>query len=259
MARDIIYEPRGRALEYAPYACEIYTGCEHRCTYCFNVKSGKRTVEQFYESVGPTPRLLQRLKAVVPQFRAVEGRPLKRVLLSFGCDPYQPLEEEHHLTRQVIELFVAEDVPFTVLSKGGTRVLPDLELIRSGKGSYAATIILTQEADREIWEPNAASIADRVAALRAAHDLGIPTWVSIEPPVIPEQALDVVDMVAPVVDAVKLGKWNHEDEADEIDWKDFAYKAYGRLKAIGKPYLIKRDLHPYYNRNAILNTIPEGF
>lgn len=259
MAKSVIYEPKGRALEYAPLACEVYTGCSHRCTYCFNIRSGKRTEADFYEAVRPVPNLIRDLKQVVANFRAVEGQPLKRVLLSFGCDPYQPLEEEHHLTRQVIELFVAEDVPFTVLSKGGTRVLPDLDLIASGKGSYAATIILTEEKDREVWEPNAATIADRVEALRQAHDRGITTWVSIEPPVIPDQALDVIDMVAPVVDAMKLGKWNHEEEADEIDWKDFAYRAYGRLKAVGKPYLIKHDLHPYYNKNAILNTIPEGF
>lgn len=259
MARPVIYEPKGRALEYAPYACEVYDACDHRCTYCFNVTSGKRSAEDFYRPARPIRDLITNLRKVVSNFRAVEGQPLKRVLLSFGCDPYQPVEEEHHLTRQVIELFIAEGVPFTVLSKGGTRVLPDLELIASGLGSYAATIILTEEKDREIWEPNAATIADRVEALRAAHELGIRTWVSIEPPVIPGQALDVIDMVAPVIDAYKVGKWNHEDEADEIDWRDFAYRAYGRLKAVGKPYLIKRDLHPYYNRNAILNTIPEGF
>jgi len=259
MPRDVIYEPKGRALEYAPLACEVYDACDHRCTYCFNVTSGKRTAEDFYRPARPVPNLIRELQKVVGNYRAIEGQPLKRVLLSFGCDPYQPVNDQYGLTREVIKLFNEVGVPYTVLSKGGLRVSDDLGLIRAGAGSYAATIIFTEEEDRLIWEPNAATIADRVEALRRAHELGIRTWVSIEPPIIPEQALDVIDMVGDVVDAVKLGKWNHEEGADEIDWKAFSYEAYGRLKRLGKPYLIKRDLHQYYNRNAILNTIPEGF
>lgn len=30
-----IYEPKGKAKEYGDYALNIYTGCPHRCYYCF--------------------------------------------------------------------------------------------------------------------------------------------------------------------------------------------------------------------------------
>lgn len=30
-----IYEPKGRAKEYGDCAINIYTGCPHRCYYCF--------------------------------------------------------------------------------------------------------------------------------------------------------------------------------------------------------------------------------
>jgi DNA repair photolyase len=29
----IIYEPKGRALEYAPLAVNLYRGCSHGCDY----------------------------------------------------------------------------------------------------------------------------------------------------------------------------------------------------------------------------------
>ena len=29
----IIYEPKGRAREYAPLACNLAVGCVHRCVY----------------------------------------------------------------------------------------------------------------------------------------------------------------------------------------------------------------------------------
>ena len=30
-----IYQPKGAAREYGDYALNIYTGCPHRCYYCF--------------------------------------------------------------------------------------------------------------------------------------------------------------------------------------------------------------------------------
>lgn len=276
MARVVIYKPKGRALEYAPYACEVYDACDHKCTYCFNVTSGKRSAADFYRPAKPVPNLIRDLQRVVGNYRAVEGQPLKRVLLSFGCDPYQPVNDQHGLAREVIQLFNDADVPYTILSKGGLRVSNDLGLIRAGGGSYAATIVLTNEDDRMVVEPGAASVSERVETLKRAHEIGIRTWVSIEPPIVTEreveeakkarrpilplQALDVIDLVAPYVSAFKIGKWNHETLADQIDWKVFAYEVYGRLKRYpDKYYLIKHDLAPFCGKNVILNTIPEGF
>ena len=31
-----IYEPSGKAAEYSNWACNLYNGCPHSCTYCFN-------------------------------------------------------------------------------------------------------------------------------------------------------------------------------------------------------------------------------
>jgi DNA repair photolyase len=35
MSRLVIYEPKGKAGEYAPLALNLYAGCSHGCTYCF--------------------------------------------------------------------------------------------------------------------------------------------------------------------------------------------------------------------------------
>jgi len=33
-----IYQPKGAAKEYGDYAINIYTGCPHRCYYCYTPK-----------------------------------------------------------------------------------------------------------------------------------------------------------------------------------------------------------------------------
>ena len=35
MSTGLIYEPSGRAREYAPLALNLYNGCPHGCTYCY--------------------------------------------------------------------------------------------------------------------------------------------------------------------------------------------------------------------------------
>ena len=32
---SVIYEPRGKAREYAPLAVNLYNGCGHSCEYCY--------------------------------------------------------------------------------------------------------------------------------------------------------------------------------------------------------------------------------
>jgi len=35
MKLRVVYEPKGRAGEYAPLALNLYRGCDHGCTYCY--------------------------------------------------------------------------------------------------------------------------------------------------------------------------------------------------------------------------------
>ena len=65
----------------------------------------------------------------------------------------------------------------TTLTKG---LLP-IELAElSPENEYGITLITLDEAYCEQMEPGAASCADRLAALRALHDAGCKTWVSME-------------------------------------------------------------------------------
>ena len=48
-----IYEPKGAAKEYGDYALNIYTGCPHRCYYCYCPGVLRRDREEFYSKVEP--------------------------------------------------------------------------------------------------------------------------------------------------------------------------------------------------------------
>ena len=49
----IIYEPKGRAREYALWAANIYSGCVHGCRYCFAPDAIRRERTDFHKNVLP--------------------------------------------------------------------------------------------------------------------------------------------------------------------------------------------------------------
>ena len=83
-----IYEPKGRALEYSMLAVNHYTGCPHRCMYCYGPRALKVSKEEFHSHVEPRKDIL---KIVGKQAARLAGTD-KRVMLSFACDPYPDVD-----------------------------------------------------------------------------------------------------------------------------------------------------------------------
>lgn len=100
----------------------------------------------------------------------------------------------------------------SVLTKG---VLP-IELAEFAKeNEYGITLITTNEAFRKRMEPGSAPWKKRLAALRALHDAGCKTWVSIEPfptPNIVGQDLQVLLEEVSFVDRIIFGRMNYSTE-----------------------------------------------
>jgi DNA repair photolyase len=234
----IIYEPKGRAGEYAELGTNLYRGCTHGCTYCYAPTQLHMSRPVFHSQAAPKKDALRRLERDAKKL-AGDPRP---VLLCFTCEPYGPGDTT--TTREAIQILHRHDLRVTVLTKGGTRALRDLDLFGDGD-SYAATLTTLDDAMSLVWEPNAPLQADRVQALREFHDAGIKTWVSLEPVIDPDAALRVIEETYMFVDLFKLGTLNYHKHAKDIDWRDYASKVTTLLDRLGKDYLLKKELRKY--------------
>src|SRR5208283_4785088 len=96
-----IYEPRGKAGEYAPLAVNLYQGCGHRCTYCYAPSCIRVTKERFY-APNPRPNILEKLSSDARKLSLTNNK--GPVLLCFTCDPYQPIDEKYQITRKAIRI-----------------------------------------------------------------------------------------------------------------------------------------------------------
>lgn len=241
----IIYEPRGKAKEYADLAANLYIGCDHGCKYCYAPSATYKTREAFTK-----PRVRPGVIAqIAKEAPAYAGR---EVLLSFTCDVYSSFATEQidpimqaSITRQAIDALHLGGCHVTILTKGGKRSTADFDILKPGD-KYGATLTFDNPADSQEWEPGAALPEERIAALREAHARNITTWVSFEPVIKPSQTLALMKQVAGFVDLYKIGKWNHDARSKEIDWLAFAEEALDIVVSLKKEFIIKKDLLRYF-------------
>jgi DNA repair photolyase len=173
-----------------------YRGCEHGCVYCF--------ARPTHAWLGLSPgldfetRLVARPEAAVALRRELSSRSYHPAPIAMGTntDPYQPIEKQHRIMRDVLKVLAEFSHPVTIVTKGAL-IERDLDLLApmAARGLARVGISVTT-LDPDLcrrMEPRAPAPARRLATIRRLSEAGI----------------DVRVMVAPVVPALT----DHEMEA----------------------------------------------
>lgn len=239
----VIYEPRGKAKEYSKLAVNLYTGCNYGCKYCYVPSIRRLDREDFRLEIKERKDILKKTEKDLIDLN--KGNNKERILLCFTCDPYQSIEEELKLTRSVLKLIKKYNMNFQILTKGGSRAERDFDLYKKGD-AFATTLTFTNDNDSVKFEPFAPLPGNRINAIKKAKEVGLETWVSLEPVISPDQSLEIINRTHDFVDKFKVGKINHFKQLQEgIDWHEFVSKAIEKLESYGKSYYIKKDLAVY--------------
>lgn len=237
----IIYAPAGQAGEYAPLAANPYRGCGHKCAYCYVPQVLKMARPDFDAGAFPRPDYIEKLKKDAAKYQALGSR--EQVMLSFTTDPYHP--GDNTLTRQVLRVIQAAGMGVCTLTKGGTRALRDLDLFRPDRDAFASTLTSLDDAFSLKWERGAALPGDRIAALKAFHDAGIFTWVSLEPTIDTESSLAIIEATHEFVNLFKVGRANYLPITYSTDWEEYTHRVLETVQRLGVKHYIKKDLQGY--------------
>lgn len=238
----IIYEPRGKAREYSPLACNLYSGCEHGCIYCWAPDILHKNKSDFLKAK-PRFNILKNLEKDCQKW---EG-PKEKVLLCFTCDPYQPIEDQFHLTQKAIYMLNMYEFPVQILTKGGLRAIKDFDLLaKNPANAFSVTLTHDNPDISKQWEPKATSPNERIESLKQAHNMGIKTWVSFEPVIDPEAVYRLIEITHNFVDLYKVGKMNYHPISKTINWRKFRIKIESLLHSLNKDFYIKKDLAAYF-------------
>lgn len=170
------------------YSLNPYTGCDHRCVYCYITGYIK---DAFH--CRPKSDLLNRLRK---ELTAVDRQ--KIISMANSSDPYPRLERKTKLTREVVCLLARENVRFQIVTKSDL-VVEDIDVLKDASCCVAVTVTTMDKALARKLEPGAPPPAKRVEALKTLKESGIPVSVRIDPIIpgvtIPETVLEEVGFV----------------------------------------------------------------
>ena len=222
--KTLIYKTE---VEYGDYTMNHVLGCSHGCKYpCYAFLQKKRfgEVKSYEDWCEPAlvENTLELLDAEIPKFKDK----IKMLHLCFTTDPFMyEYPEVQRMSIAAIKKLNAAGIKCSVLTKG---ILP-IELSGLSKDNeYGITLVSLDEAFRERMEPGSAPLQERLASLRALHDAGCKTWVSIEPYPTPnicaQKLLPLLEAVN-FVDRIIFGRMNYSKEITAYkDHKDFFNK-----------------------------------
>ncbi len=191
------------------YVINPYIGCTHGCKYCYArfMKRYTKHKEPWGEFVDIKTNIANLLSG---ELARKKGKGL--ILLSSVTDPYQPVEEKYELTRKCLQRLLRYDRTISILTKSAL-VTRDIDLLSQfSECEVGFTITTYNDKIREVFEPEASPIEQRISTLRKLHDQGIATYVFLGPiiPVLTEQSLSqLLDVFSEgVIDRLSIDKLN---------------------------------------------------
>jgi len=170
----------------ADWVINQYVGCEHCCLYCYGKFIGRwkpadyGTWGEWVEAKINAPELIKN--------RQINGS----VFMSSISDPYQPIEKELKLTRQILEN-LDKNIDLSILTKSDLAIR-DIDFFKKFKNiSVGLTINGFSGKEKEVFEPFSPTNEARIKALKALRENGIANYAFVSP-IIPG-LIDLKDII----------------------------------------------------------------
>lgn len=161
-----------------------YRGCEHGCIYCFARPT------HAYLNLSPgldfETRLMARPGIARVLERELRSKSYKVATIALGTntDPYQPIEAEYGVMREVLQMLLAFRHPVGITTKG-TLIERDLDLLvplaKAGLTRVGVSVTTLNPVLSRRMEPRAASPARRLEVIRRLTAAGVPVRVMVSP------------------------------------------------------------------------------
>ncbi len=161
-----------------------YRGCEHGCIYCFarpthaymGLSAGLDFESKLFAKPD-APKLLERELAK-------PGYKVRVIAIGTNTDPYQPIEKEWRIMRQILEVLNKANHPVAIVTKSAM-ILRDLDILTEMAAKNIVRVgISVTTLDRKLarlMEPRASTPTRRLEAIRGLSEAGVRTSVMAAP------------------------------------------------------------------------------
>jgi DNA repair photolyase len=161
-----------------------YRGCEHGCVYCFarptHAFMGLSPGLDFESKLFAKPDAARLLDRELSK----DGYTPRTIAIGTNTDPYQPIEKQYRIMREILEVLEARGHPVGIVTKSAL-VTRDIDILaRMAERGLAKVALSVTTLDRMLartMEPRASTPTKRLEAIRQLSDAGIPTSVMVAP------------------------------------------------------------------------------
>jgi DNA repair photolyase len=174
-----------------------YRGCEHGCIYCYARPS--HAFLNLSPGLDFETRLIARpgiAKVLETELRHKSYRP-GTLAIGTNTDPYQPVERDYAIMREVLQVLAAFRHPVWITTRG-TTIERDIDLIApmAARGLAAVSVSVTTLDDdlARKMEPRAPAPKRRLQMIKRLADAGIPVRIQVSPliPALTDHELEAV-------------------------------------------------------------------
>jgi DNA repair photolyase len=169
-----------------PFAWSLnpYTGCAHRCTFCYVRGFEQRADRPSDDRYGTEIRVKVNIAEVLRRELARRSWAREEVTIGAATDPYQPAEGRYRLTRACLVELSRALTPFSLITRG-PMVWRDVDVLQDAALRVEISVnVSVPTLDDRIWrttEPGTAPPRRRLEIVRRLVDAGIRTNVAIAP------------------------------------------------------------------------------
>jgi DNA repair photolyase len=174
-----------------------YRGCEHGCIYCYARPS--HAFLNLSPGLDFETRLIARpgIAAVLEGELRRKGYKVGTLAIGTNTDPYQPVERDHRIMREVLTVLAAFRHPVWITTRG-TTIERDIDLIApmaaQGLAAVSVSVTTLDAGLARKMEPRAPAPARRIEIIRTLAQAGIPTRIQVSPliPALTDHELEAV-------------------------------------------------------------------
>ena len=161
-----------------------YRGCEHGCIYCFARPT--HAYLDFSPGLDFETQLVIKPEAPVLLRKALTKKNYQCRVIAMGTntDPYQPIEREQQITRQVLQVLQETRHPVAIVTKSAL-IERDIDILSDmAQQNLVQVMISVCTLDKQMartLEPRATSPQRRLQTIEKLTQAGIPTGVLVAP------------------------------------------------------------------------------
>ncbi|MEJ5092809.1 radical SAM protein [Sphingobacterium faecium] len=175
---SILTEAKG-FMEAYDFTLNPYSGCSFGCNYCYAAFFARSSDER--EHWGDWLKVKENALQLLIKWRK---KPLidKTIYISSVTDPYQPIEKELELTRNILKELLDYHKPRLVIQTRSPLVTRDIDLLKRFEVAQVnMTVTTDSEEVRKAFEPFCPSNISRIKAIKEVTNAGIQTCITMTP------------------------------------------------------------------------------